>query len=308
LVAPDEPQDEFCWEAVPRDPDDPGQIVFAPPPARRLPGRALALIAGLAAAVVVVVVVLVGGGSSPPTPPVTLAADVTTHEPGFRFGLSLSASIDGENVSFTGSGSMNIGPPASGTEQVTIDGRTVNEVLDGSDIYIQSPTSADSWYLVDSRALTRAIGVSSLTQNGNDPAQMLSVLRAGGSVSDEGSATIGGVQTTRYHAVLDLARYAVTAPASERAAAAQDAQWFQRITGSASLAVDVWVDSANLVRQLQLVLPISTKAASGQETLTMSFSDYGPQPAITPPPSSEVTDITGSASANASQSLQQLAG
>ena len=96
------------------------------------------------------------------------------------------------------------------------------------------------------------------------------------------------------------------APA-QRANAARYAQLLERLTGSATLPVDVWIDASNLVRRIQIDLPLNIRSVHLDETITMNLFDYGPQAAALPP-AGQVTDITGQVSSQLSQTLKQLGG
>ena len=95
-----------------------------------------------------------------------------------------------------------------------------------------------------------------------------------------GTAQIGGVATTHYHAVTDLDRYAATVPASERQAASTAIATLERETGVATLPIDVWIDAQHRVRQIVLSMSgICPQAGNASVTITMDLFDYGPQPA-----------------------------
>ena len=60
---------------------------------------------------------------------------------------------------------------------------------------------------------------------------------------------------------------------------AKFAQLLEHLTGSATLPVDVWIDGSNLVRRIQIDLPLSIDSVRLDETVTMNLFDYGPQAA-----------------------------
>ena len=247
------------------------------------------------------------GGATVASTPVSLAADITSNEPGYRFTLALDAAGDGVNLTMGGTGAINTGASPSGSMSFTIGGRTVNEVLAGPYIYIQSPTSADTWYRASTAAFASSASAGGASLGSGDPAQTLASLRAAGSVIDEGSQTIGAVATTHYRALVDLGRYTLDAAPAQRANAARYAQLLERLTGSATLPVDVWIDASNLVRRIQIDLPLNIRSVHLDETITMNLFDYGPQAAALPP-AGQVTDITGQVSSQLSQTLKQLGG
>ena len=175
---------------------------------------------------------------------------------------------------------------------MNVAGKTINELIISPDVYVQSPTSATSWYRVDYASFLKSAGVGDAL-GGSDPTQLLSSLRAVGSVTNEGSATIGGVATTHYHALVDLSRALARAPAAERGEAELGGQAAQAPDRERTIPIDVWIDGANLVRQIEMQLSVTAGSTSAAVSMTIDISDYGAQPAVSPPPADEVTDITG---------------
>jgi hypothetical protein len=312
-VAPEaDAQQPFAWDGAPAPDADPaagGPQPSAPPRARRgLPKGLIAAGALAVAAVVALAISLSVGGGSSAGGPVVLAADVTAREPGFKLALTISGRVAGQSFSTQGSGAFNAGPPVSGSFDVTIGSVSAHELFTGGDYYLQLPTAPGRWFEINAAKLLAASGESpsTLSLSSGDPTQTLEMLRAAGTVTDEGPDTIAGVATTHYHALIDLDRYAALLPSDEQAAAQQNAHHLEQLTGSSSLPLDVWIDDSNLVRQLQLDLGISTKLGELSEATTIEISDYGPQPAVSAPPAGEVTDISSLVDANVAQSTQNL--
>ena len=296
MAPEDDPQRPFAWEGTPAvDPAIAPEPVVAE--ARRVGPRLIAGALGSAALVAVVVVVLAGGGKgSAPNSPVALAADVTTQQPGYRYDITATIAAAGHNVDMSGSGAIDTGPPLSGSMSATVGAVTVNERIVGSYAYVQSPTLGNTWGRIDLSGLGGIDSSSSSQFGSTDPAAMLAYLRASGTVTDDGPQTLNGIATTHYHAVVDLTRYAATLPAAQRAAAQRAMQSYEQATGSSTMPVDVWIDSSNLVRQLDIDLSVATQAGNVSVSLSMSFFDYGPQAAVSAPPASQVTDVPGVAS------------
>ena len=270
--------------------------------------RWIAGVTGAAALAAVLGVVLSGGGGGAGSGgPVALAASVSARAAGYWFTSQISGGIAGTSFSVNGSGAINIGPPTSGSLTETIGSTTVNERIVGSSVYVQSPTSPNSWSRIDISGALASVGDSSSTSlSSSDPSQTVELLRSAGTVTDQGADTVDGIATEHYHAQVDLSRYASTLPASQQAAAEQNAQRLAQLTGSSTLPVDVWIDSAQLVRKLQLSLSIDTKVGTLSESLTTTFSDYGPQAQVSAPPAGEVTDISGQVDSQESQALAKL--
>jgi hypothetical protein len=289
-VAPENDQQHtFDWEGTPApDPARPPQPAVGPP--RRVTPRLLLGGLGAAALVAALVVVLAGGGGGTQNSRVVLASDTTTHAPGYKFALTVNVNTAGHDVSLSGSGAINNGPPLSGTSTVTVGGVSVSERIVGSDVYVQTPSMGEKWGRISLSGLPGFADTSSSSQyTSTDPAAMLAYLRASGTVIDEGPETLGGVATTHYHAVVDLARYAASLSAAQQAGL----QSYEQLTGSSTFPIDVWIDGSNLVREIDLDLSLDVQSVQVSVTYSMSFSDFGPQAAVSAPPASQVTDLPG---------------
>jgi hypothetical protein len=268
---------------------------------------ALAVAVVAAVAIIVNVVVLTNNGPSSVTPAaVVLAGQLTAQQPGFRYAMTSSTTVDGQHILLTASGNFDEAAPISGSTTVTVQGRTFKERLLDTDIYIQSPTSSNSWYRVNYHSLLHALGPSAPLETNSDPADWLTSLQGAAQVTDLGIEKIRGVPTTHYNAVIDLAKLAKSVPAGQRVAAAADAKLLERLTGKSSFTVDVWVDVANLVRQLEMSLPVKTAAGTVVEFLSMQMFDYGLQPQAQRPPAKDVTDLRGAVTSKIAQQLQAL--
>ncbi|HEY1776533.1 MAG TPA: hypothetical protein VGG41_10290 [Solirubrobacteraceae bacterium] len=291
-MAPEaDPQLPFEWEGS--SASDPAFVLepLAQTPRRNAPRLlALAVVAALVGGVLAVGLSSVGGGHGGGAGgPVALAASVTNREPGFKFDMTVSATVAGQTTSVAGSGAFSTGPPLSGSFDATVGATTVSELIVGDDIYIQAPQSDGKWV---ETAIPGAFGADSSGSGGAteltssaDPGQTLQYLQAAGTVTDLGPATISGVATTHYHADIDLSHYASTLPAAQQSAGAKAIQSYEQLTGSSTLPMDVWIDSSNLVREVQFEISL---AGGSSAAFTMTFSDYGPQPAVSAPPAADI--------------------
>jgi hypothetical protein len=304
--------DPFDWAGTPAA--DPAVLaaLAAQAARRRTRLRSAGCAAGVVASAAIAALVLGGGGGGGlvgralPSTPVSLAADVTTSEPGFRFTLQIDASGGGRNLETTASGAIDERPATTGSMDVVAGGQAFKELFVGPDIYIQLPTAPTPWVKVDLADYEHALGVTSIG-GGADPSQALDFLREAGAVANVGQATIDGVVTTHYHALADLERYANDVAPSLHAAAQQNANELLRLTGSTQFPVDAWVDAHSRVRQLELSpRPICSKSGPVQTTTTMDYFDYGPQPSVAAPPATTVTDMTSELVGSAAKTLSQL--
>jgi hypothetical protein len=126
-----------------------------------------------------------------------------------------------------------------------------------------------------------------------DPTQFLNALKTvSSSVTTVGNDTIRGVQTTHYRAQIDLAKAAAESGA-DRTALDQ----YQKLLGSATLPVDVYLDANGLPRRFEVSLTPaagSTGAANvGAFSVTVDLYDYGQadSSSIAAPPASEVGSL-----------------
>jgi hypothetical protein len=282
----------FDWGGSPAPDPAMAPAPIAPPTRRVTPRLAALAVAGVLVGGALAVALSSGGGGGQGGP-VALAASVTNREPGFKFDMTVSATAAGQTTSLQASGAFSTGPPLSGSLDATVGATTVNERIVGSDVYIQTALSGGKWL---HSTLPGALGTGSSSSGDTeltsaDPGQTLQYLRAAGTVTDLGPATIAGVATTHYHADIDLSRYASTLPASQQAAAAQGVQSYEQLTGSTTLPMDVWIDGSNLVLQIQFSFSLTGGTSA---SFTMNFSDYGSQPAVSAPPAADVIDATPS--------------
>jgi len=204
---------------------------------------------------------------------------------------------------------MQINLPAAAAAQLGAGPLTEEVLLRGGIVYVHLPSVVAEklpgrrpWVELNLGALSSASGLSGLssllggpqTSTLRDLGHMLAMLRAAGDVRTLGPATIDGVRTTGYSAVVDLAKLARVAPPSGRAAARQLASELERRFGVARIPVRIWVDARHLVRRESLAIservpPLDTPV---HVAMTIDMLAYGPQPVPTPPPASQVTDIT----------------
>ncbi len=244
------------------------------------------------------------GSSTSSVDPVARAADVTARVPGYRIAATVSSTTPAtgtQHVLMSGvfdrasrSGEMNA------TD--TVLGRRIQftEVFSGLTLYMQAHglpqlarvTGGKHWLKLDMSRMLGAMGLSSLPTS-TDPSQFVDYLRAvSTSTKNLGSASIRGVPSTHYHAVVDLHRYVGLVPASQRAAAARGVQTLEKAIGAHTMAMDVWIDHANLVRRLGFGFSECVNQLHLQFGMTMDLYDYGPQSQPQLPVGSDTYDLT----------------
>jgi hypothetical protein len=178
----------------------------------------------------------------------------------------------------------------------------VDVIVDGSVYYVKYPgVVAQSlgltrpWVKVGPGSLEKVTGidVSSLQQaNQADPSQTLVYLRAAGKVERVGSEEIDGVQTTKYHAVIDLARVPEQAPADKREAVRDAVEKMREQYGISRLPLDAWFDDKGLPRRMFYAVETQVQGQKVNTSVSIDLSDYGVAVDVAPPPADQVTDIS----------------
>lgn len=244
------------------------------------------------------------GSSKTSVDPVARAAAVTARVPGYRIAATVSTTT-----------------PATGTQHVllngvfdrasrsgemratdTVLGRHIQftEVFSGLTFYMQSRslpqlarlTGGKHWLKMDMSRMLGGLGLSSFSTS-TDPSQFVDYLRdVSASTKKIGGQTIRGVPSTHYHAVVDLRRYVDLVPPSQRAAAARGVQTLQMALGGHTMAMDVWIDHANLVRRLAFNFTECVNRLHLQFGMAMDLYDYGPQSQPQLPVAGDTYDLT----------------
>ena len=153
---------------------------------------------------------------------------------------------------------------------------------------------------ISDKSLQRAgLGSLGFTQQ-QDPAQTLQYLRAASSgVKESGSATVRGVETTRYVGRLDF-RKALDAgldrlelPAAERQRARQGMQRMLGQLGAKGMPFEVFVDDDGLLRRLTMDMSMQVMGQPMSTKVSMDYFDFGVDVDVQAPPAGDVTDATG---------------
>lgn len=258
-----------------------------------------------------------GCGAASTIDPVAQAATVSTSTPGYqmKFALAFTSPQLPTAITATGNGAIDARDRAGDVTfamnagnnpalKQAFGGSTVRfqEVFKGTTFYVKLPHLPGSklpadkpWLKVDLAKASGIPGLSALANNpvSSDPSQMLSYLRASGSVKKVGSDVINGVSTTHYHATVELSKVPDSLPAASRATAKQAIATIEKLTGLRQMPVDAWVDSNNLVRRMRIMLAESIAPAVKINTLmTIDITKYGPQPAPVLPSADQVNDVS----------------
>jgi hypothetical protein len=280
---------------------------------------ATGVLPGLAAAIALTLATSGCGSTSATLDPVAQAAEVTSQAGGAHIALTAQVSAAGLPAPLTinGQGFFNyrsqegtLGLDMAGLPTVA-GALHMEEIFKSSSLYIGSPLFAGKlpggahWMKLDIARFGQALGLDlqSLTGGQSNPAQFLEYLKAsGGTVTPVGHELVRGVPTTHYRGTIDLSKVADMLPGGNRAQLhAALAKVIAQI-GASSLPVDVWVDSARLVRRMEIVISASAGGQSVRMQISVELFGFGPTPAVMAPAQGDVYDATQAALAGLSAS------
>jgi hypothetical protein len=242
---------------------------------------------------------------------VTRAAYATDRVPGYKFSLTASTQLAGKSFEVNGGGSINA-RGSEGAARVQAAGKTIEEVIAKPYLYISVPSGSGTsathgkpWVRADLSTFSQSFGSSSVGAGSSNPSEVLSYLRAAGTVTRAGDEHVRGVSSTHYHALIDLSHFDLAVPAAQRAAARKQGKLLERVTGAKTLPMDVWIGRGRIDR-IALAYSLCTQEGRLQETISMDLYDYGRQPVVSPPPASQVSDIGAELKSQVAKSLAQL--
>ena len=252
----------------------------------------------LAAAVLPLLLAACGGGKHSssggttvqlaPTAYVKQAAAKTAKAESEHAKLDGTVTLQGQTVTMTGEGDFD-NAQHQGTMEVhaKVAGVDVqiDEVLDGTSIYLRSPLLAaaipngKTWMKLDLEKLDKAQGVDFSALLSQNPTQTFSQLQASRNVTKVGEETIDGVDTTHYRGRLDLTK-------------------LKQLQGATAQPYDVWIGNDDgYVHRMKLGYSVGGQSMS----MTMDFSDFGKDVSVTVPSQSDTFDAGAKA-------LEQLGG
>jgi len=251
-----------------------------------------------------------------PKPTAELAASAarTSHAKSARMAMTMRMTVppNGESVVAHASGVVGFqSRDGNLTMNMTIPGAGVirmREVMVWPVIYMHSPLFAaglhgKQWMKLDMAKIERSHGVdlNALTStNSSDPTQMLQTLEnESDSLQNLGAATVRGVQTVHYHAVIDLGKAARNAPAAVRAVVQRSDARLVAMLGTHRMPIDVWIGRDHLVRRLayHMALPIASTGETMAMDVRLDMFDFGVPVHVTAPPAGQVAELPAAAMA-----------
>lgn len=241
-----------------------------------------------------------------PVRAVQAAYEKTSDERSMQFVLDGTFSSTGMNMAISASGVEDVSTKAADiTMTMPLVGKMEMRLVDG-ETYAKLDGDGTSgimntngkWIKVDDQETADSLG----TDTSFDADEMLKMLKGTSSsgVTDRGSATVRGVQTTHYSAQLDIAKLAAIEGNSFEDS---DVQSMMKDTGMSSLPIDLYIDAQGRVRRfgMSMTMKDTPSAApsssddsdvpmSGTFSMTMDFFNFGTPVNIAAPPASEITD------------------
>ena len=252
------------------------------------------------------------GGDALALDPVASAAAKTVETGSSRVEFTVAMNVDGESVGMSGSGAFDYQEArgeASYRMQLPMFGEVGMDMrMVGTKVFVRLPealsgglTGGKAWVGLDVGKSLEQAGLGSLdfTQQ-QDPAQMLQSLRAASTgVTEAGSATVRGVETTRYTGRLDFHKAledgidGLELSAAERQRAREGMQRMLDQLGAKGVPFEVFVDDDGLLRRMTMDMNMTTEGESMTMAMKMDYFDFGTDVNVQAPPPSDVFDATG---------------
>ncbi|MFH8367462.1 hypothetical protein [Streptomyces sp. NPDC018031] len=232
------------------------------------------------------------------TEAVRSAYDRTADQETARVTLRTRTSAEGKSATVRGKGAVDLDDGDSVLTLTADGGRIEQRVVD--QLLYQKPPAGQApdgkpWIRIDLRKV--AAQQRSGDQSMNDPARSASLAKAidDKDVVKSGTATVGGVTTTRYRVRVDVAELPDGAALSKRL--------------GPTLPMDLWLDDQGRIRRQQVDMALkatprpeagsSQRSSSAPQGVTvrtvLEFSDFGTEVEADAPPASQVTDLTDEA-------------
>lgn len=172
-------------------------------------------------------------------------------------------------------------------------------IVDGDVVYMsgfddQLP-AGKTWMKIDTSKVRGApeLGLGRMDK----PAVELQYLRAASeSVEKKGSEKVRGVETTRYHTVIDLSKLAAASaeevPPKLRKQVRQEAKKLVSETGLEEVPTDVWIDADGLLRKMATEFAFEAEGDKVRMKSTVEFFDFGTAVGVSRPPANETLDVS----------------
>jgi hypothetical protein len=237
---------------------------------------------------------------------IAASSDTTTAERTARFTTSIDSTSGDEHVQVAAEGSVDLqnqnlslhmdlagalrlGDSRKGSTEVRIVGGVF--YMDLADLGDAASELGDGkrWLKLDLSGLTDMLGDSAVSSESSNPLDGLEALRGVSSdVTEVGTETVRGTETTHYRATIDLAKALADAPPEAR----DGARDLLDRAGTPTIPVDVWLDAQNRVRKYTMqVVGESNGSAGSAVAVTYELYDFGAPVDVSAPPADEVADL-----------------
>jgi len=244
--------------------------------------------------------------------PVASAAAKTVESGSSRVEFTATMKVAGQSVAMSGAGAFDYRDArgqATYRMQMPMFGDVSMEMrMVGAKVFLRLPnaltggmTGGKEWLGMDvDKSLEQAgLGGLDFTQQ-QDPTQTLQYLRtASTGVREAGTATVRGVQTTRYTGRLDF-RKALDAgidglelSPAERERAREGMQKMLDQLGSKGVPFQVFVDGDGLLRRMTMDMNMTIEGQTMTMAMRMDYFDFGTAVNVQAPPAGDVFDATG---------------
>src|SRR4051812_31229649 len=218
-----------------------------------------------------------------------LAMTVTTNAGGTPVNVTADGSIDlpGRKGELT----MDLGQALVGKVHVLMIGTSVFLQLPGA-LATQIP-GGKQFLKVDVSQLGQQQGINlgALQQNPDATSQLDYLRGVSDDVHEVGKETVRGASTTHYRATVDLKKAAAASNSDAKAAIEQA----EKVLGTVTFPIDVWIDGQGRLRKLTYSLDVSKAAgakASGNVSLTLELFDFGVPVNVSAPPADQTADLS----------------
>jgi hypothetical protein len=252
------------------------------------------------------------GGDAVALDPVASAATKTSETGSSRVEFKISMDVAGESVDMTGSGAFDYRDPR-GNLIFEMDLPEVGEMrmemrMIGTKMYMRMPAElagealpeGKEWLGLDLDKALDEMGMGGIDLTAQqDPAKMLQYLRAAGAeVREDGSASVRGVETTRYVGEMDF-RKALEAGLEESGLSKKEQE--QARDGmreildqleSGKIPIEVFIGDDGLLRRLVMKMDMTIEAERLVMSMQMDYFDFGVAVDVEAPPASSVMDFT----------------
>lgn len=245
-----------------------------------------------------------GGGQAAPPPTKDIATLVSTvHQKSTQqrtVRADLEIGAPGGNGKVTGSGKLDLVKPAS---DFTLDAGkqgTVRTILLDGVTYLKTKSipvaGGKPWAKIDKNSknpLARFVGSVGDQSQQADPGQTIDQIKAGGTITKTGYATLNGQRTTMYVIDVDL----------KKVAAQQKNPMLKQVMEAAVRAgvkrfpITMWLNKQELPVQMKVQSPVPSGGQSGQQqsgksvTTLVKYHDWGAPVHITAPPANQVGEL-----------------